>query len=279
MEEILSSGYNIRMSPQYPLLFFCRTFPSRPIYVVCNRYSFEGDIVAPQGPAMNLREEDLRTRIASLESDLRTSKQRHDDLVQKFKSSCQVWKEGTKRLALTLPATQVPRLDGIAGTAKDAESSVSAEIHSATQSAAQLEEINAQVLQDSGIPNARIRPVKKFRSVGKHIEFEPVKRVPPKPPVPPAATAMLQKSPPMVANEEPAEAMRDEMVVSEVDVMMREEEGMGEVLEEEEVVDGHANEAFEAMEAMDFDASANFDFDEENQVGNGDDLAMDIGVD
>jgi len=278
MEEILSSGYNIRMSPQSPH-FIYSYISSRCVYVVRNRCSFEGDIVAPQAPAMSLREEDLRTRIASLESDIRTSKQRHDDLVQKFKSSCQVWKEGTKRLALTLPATQVPRLDGIAGTAKDAESSVSAEIHSATQSAAQLEEINAQVLQDSGIPNARIRPVKKFRSVGKHIEFEPVKRVPPKPPVPPAATAMLQKSPPMVANEEPAEAMRDEMVVSESDVMMREEEGMGEVLEEEEVVDGHANEAFEAMEAMDFDASANFDFDEENQVGNGDDLAMDIGVD
>ena len=227
---------------------------------------------------MDLREEDLRARIASLESDLRTNKQRHDDLVQKFKSSCQIWKEGTKKLALALPATAVPRLDGIAGAAKDAESSVSAEIHSPTQSLSQLEEINAQVLLESGIPDARIRPVKKFRTVGKHIEFEPVKRVPAKPPAPLAVMAMLQKSPAMVAKEEPVEAMRDEVVVPEVDVMLGEEEGVGEVLEDEEVVDGHANEAFEAMEAMDFDASAEFDFDEDNQIGNGDDLTMDLGV-
>jgi hypothetical protein len=43
-------------------------------------------------------------------------------------------------------------------------------------------------------------------------------------------------------------------------------------------VDGHANEAFEAMEAMEFDANAEFDYDSENH-GNNDDIAMDMGVD
>ena len=55
--------------------------------------------------------------------------------------------------------------------------------------------------------------------------------------------------------------------------------GMDEEEEETGVsVDGHANEAFEAMEAMEFDANAEFDYDSENH-GNNDDIAMDMGVD
>ena len=56
--------------------------------------------------------------------------------------------------------------------------------------------------------------------------------------------------------------------------------GMDEEEEEEETgvsVDGHANEAFEAMEAMEFDATAEFDYDSENHGNN--DLTMDMGVD
>ena len=66
----------------------------------------------------------------------------------------------------------------------------------------------------------------------------------------------------------------EETPVAESKMGMEEEE-------EEETgvsVDGHANEAFEAMEAMEFDANAEFDYDSENH-GNNDDITMDMGVD
>jgi hypothetical protein len=301
MEEILSSGYNIRTYPQFiPRSFLVIVCQGLRLFLLGVRGGLtrgQGDIVPPQGPTMNLREEDLRTRIAILESDLRTSKSRHDDLITKFKSSCQIWKEGTRKLALTTPSPHqfshsepsaaggdVPRLDGIAGTAKDAETSVSSEIQARAGrlSPLQIEEINAEVLRKSGISNPRIRVVKTFRSVGKHIEFEPVKRVAAKPPPAPMVATVMQTSPPKEVSEPGSQQQEEgEGVLSETaeEGVVGEDVVVGEDgMEEEELVDGHANEAFEAMEAMDFDASADFDFDEENQVGN-EDLTMDIGED
>jgi hypothetical protein len=245
MEEILSSGYNIR------------THPSNPILMV-------GDILPPPSPLEGLRPEVLVARTQALENDIRVSKQQHEETLQKFKSSCKVWKDGSKKLAMTSNVTQdlmAARVDGVAAAAKDADSAVSLAL---TQSSStdEVEEINRQVLADSGIPHARIRKVQKVRPVGKHIEYEPAKK---NVTAPPGPTVIRSPSKPMEEVAEPV--VPQETATAGVEVEMESVDG----------ADGHANEAFEAMEAMDFDATAEFDYDSENHGSN--DVGMDMGVD
>ena len=219
----------------------------------------------PPGPLQTLGfdPKELPERVQALENDIRISKQRHEENLGKFKSSCKVWKDGTKKLSMTSnnPVQDVMsiRVDGVAAAAKDAESAVSLAMTQPSHST-EVEEINQQVLAESGIPNAKIRKVQKVRPVGKHIEFQPAKRHV----APPGRS--LPRSP--VKNNVPGPVVQDELAVPHAEVEMESEVG-------EE--DGHANEAFEAMEAMDFDADVEFDYDSENH-GN-DDLAMDMGVD
>ena len=107
------------------------------------------------------------------------SKQRHEENLQKFKSSCKVWKDGTKNLSMSsnnpVQDVMAVRVDGVAAAAKDAESAVSLAMTQRSHSN-EIEEINQQVLAESGIPNAKIRKVQKVRPIGKHIEFQPAKR-------------------------------------------------------------------------------------------------------
>jgi len=205
-----------------------------------------------------LRPEILTARTQALENEIRASKQRHEENLQKFKSSCQVWKEGTKRLTMTSNPIQdvlSGRVDGVAAAAKDAESAVSIAMTQAS-SAAEVEEINREVLAQCGIPNARIRKVQRVRPVGKHIEYQPAKKQVTVPPGLSVARSPAKPAvPPAAEDTSPAEP------VAEM------ESEMGE--------DGHANEAFEAMEAMGFDADAEFGALSENN----DDMAMDMGVD
>ena len=159
---------------------------------------------------------------------------------------------------------------GVAAAAKEAESAVSQEMtqSSPSHSLKEIEEINQQVLKDSGIPNARIRKLQKVRAVGKHIEYQPARR----PAVSVTRSSMLHQRSPVKNVIEPV--VEDEEVMSrgEREIEMDEDED-----EDDGEVDGHANEAFEAMEAMDFDADGDFDFDSENHENN--DLAMNMGVD
>jgi hypothetical protein len=200
---------------------------------------------------------ELIAKTQSLENDIRISKQRHEETLQRFKSSCKVWKDGTKKLAMTsntpIQDTLSTRVDGVAAAAKDAESAVSLAMTQPSHTD-EIEQINQRVLAESGIPNAKIRKAQKVRPVGKHIEFQPAKR-------------------PVVPVRSPVKNIPEQIVEEETPLGEREVEMESDVGD----VDGHANEAFEAMEAMDFDANAEFDFDSENHGNN--DLAMDLGVD
>ena len=208
----------------------------------------------------------LAARTQSLENEIKLSKQRHEETLQKFKSSCKLWKDGTRKLSMSyVPTTATNNPDnlatGVAAAAKDAESAVSLAMTQPSH-LAEIEEINRQVLLASDIPHAKIRKVQRVRPVGKHIEFEPVKKV--------VMQHVVQQRSPIKEIVTSAE----ETPVAESKMGMEEEE-------EEETgvsVDGHANEAFEAMEAMEFDANAEFDYDSENH-GNNDDITMDMGVD
>ena len=218
----------------------------------------KGDIIPPQSPLEGLRPEILIARTQALENEIRASKQRHEENLQKFKSSCKVWKEGTKKLTMTSNPIQdvlAGRVDGVAAAAKDAESAVSLAMTQAS-SAAEVEEINRQVLEQCGIPNARIRKVQKVRPVGKHIEYQPAKKHAVAPPGPSAVRSPAKPVAPP--------AVEDKSLHVEQGTEMESE--MGE--------DGHANEAFEAMEAMGFDADAEF-----GELSENNDMAMDMGVD
>jgi hypothetical protein len=147
------------------------------------------------------------------------------------------------------------RVDGVAAAAKDAESAVSLAM-TQSSSAAEVEEINRQVLEQCGIPNARIRKVQKVRPVGKHIEYQPAKKHVTAPPGPSVVRSPAKPVvPPTAEDNSPVEP--------------------GTEMESEMGEDGHANEAFEALEAMGFDADAEFGALSENN----DDMAMDMGVD
>jgi hypothetical protein len=233
----------------------------RPIFflvIVVLTGLFLGDIRPPQGPMQGLSEQDLRTRIQALESDLRTTRTTHEENILKFRNSCQIWKDATRKLALPHPpATEgTNRLDGIAGTAKDAETAIATALHS-EEPDVDVERVNAEVLAAAGVDGLRVRGQKKYRSVGKHIPYEPVRRAPPKPQI---------KSP-----EKPPEPAPEALQVPE--------EVLLEVVDEEGVGVGHANEAFEAMEAMEFDNEFDAQFELGDEEVGGDDLAMDMGVD
>src|SRR5271155_3320415 len=126
----------------------------------------------------------LAARTQSLENEIKLSKQRHEETLQKFRSSCKLWKDGTRKLAMsyvpTTTSTATTNPDtlatGVAAAAKDAESAVSLAMTQPSH-LAEIEEINKQVLLASGIPHAKIRKVQRVRPVGKHIEFEPVKKI------------------------------------------------------------------------------------------------------
>jgi hypothetical protein len=224
---------------------------------------FLGDIIPP--PVDASRPEVLIARTQALENEIRISKQRHEETLQKFKSSCKVWKEGTKKLTLNLSSSSTAvqdgtanRVDGVAAAAKEAESAVSVAMTQPFHSE-EIDEINRRVLAECGIPNVKIRPVRKVRPVGKHIEFEPARKMVPVQPGPSLTRSLVKDAvTPSTEENTPAEGG--------VDVE-------SDVLEE----DGHANEAFEAMEAMEFDAGAEFDYDSENHGTN--DMGMDMGVD
>ena len=208
-----------------------------------------------------LRPEALIAKTQAMENEIRESKKRHEENLQKFKSSCKVWKEGTKKLTMTSNPIQdvlAGRVDGVAAAAKDAESAVSLAMTQAS-SAAEIEETNRQVLEQCGIPNARIRKVQKVRPVGKHIEYQPAKKHVTAPPGPSAARSPTK---PVAL---PAAPVGDTLPPVEHSNEM-ESDGMGE--------DGHANEAFEAMEAMGFDPDAEF-----GELSENNDMAMDMGVD
>jgi hypothetical protein len=233
------------------------THPSITILIV-------GDILPPPSPLEGLRPEVLIARTQALENDIRVSKQRHEETLLKFKSSCKVWKDGSKKLAMTSNPVQdvlAARVDGVAAAAKDADSAVSLAL-TQSSTAEEIEEINRLVLKESGIPHARIRKVQKVRPVGKHIEYEPAKKHVTAPPGP---SIIRSPSRPVAEVTEPLVAQ--ETTPAEVEVEM----------ESVDAEDGHANEAFEAMEAMDFDATAEFDYDSENHGIN--DVGMDMGVD
>lgn len=212
----------------------------------------------PPGPTHGLSEQDLRTRVQALEADLRTTRTTHEENVVKFRNSCHIWKEATRKLALPHPpATEgANRLDGIAGTAREAETAIATALLS-EEPDVDVEGVNAEVLAAAGVDGLRVRGQKKFRSVGKHIAYEPVRRAPPKPQI---------KSPEKPPEPVPEVQVPEEVLLEEVP----DEEGVG--------VD-HANEAFEAMEAMEFDNEFDAQFElGDGEVG-GDDLAMDMGVD
>jgi hypothetical protein len=194
----------------------------------------------------------LTARTQTFETDIRISKQRHEDTLARFKSSCKLWKEGTKKLAMTANPIQdvmAARVDGVAAAAKEAESAVSLAMSTQPDD---FEEINRQILAESGIPGAHIRKVRRVRPVGKHIEFVPATKIVTAPPGPPQPRSPVRQAgqpidPPVLEAE----------VESEVDE------------------DGHAEEAFEAMEAMEFnELDEEFGYDSENHGG-----TMDMGVD
>lgn len=82
-----------------------------------------------------------------------------------------------------------------------------------------------------------------------------------------------------MVQQRPRSPVKEVVTSAEETPVSDKEMGMDEEEEEETgvSVDGHANEAFEAMEAMEFDATAEFDYDSENHGNN--DLTMDMGVD
>ena len=235
------------------------------IYVCLTRTKLIlGDIVPPPPP--DLRPETLIARIQTLENEIKQIKQRHEETLKKFKSTSKVWREGTKRLAMTANPVQdvmAIRVDGVAAAAKDAESAVALEMTQPSH-ATEIEQINKQVLAECGIPNARIRVVEKVRPVGKPIHEQlPIKTFPAQPPGPISIHAPQSTGkpvPPSAQEQAPVEAQ----IEQEVDLD-------SEIMDE----DGHANEAFEAMEAMEFNAS--FDYDSENHGNN--DMTLDMGVD
>jgi hypothetical protein len=144
------------------------------------------------------------------------------------------------------------RVDGVAAAAKEAESAVSLAMSAQPDD---FEEINRQILAQSGIPGAHIRKVPRVRPVGKHIEFVPATKIMTAPPGPPPP-----KSPVRMAGQHVDPPVLEGEVGSEVDG------------------DGHAEEAFEAMEAMDFneldEELGEYGYESENH---GD--TMDMGVD
>lgn len=235
-----------------------------------------GDIVPPPGPLDGVRPEVLIARTQTLEAEIKASKQHHEETLEKFKTTAKAWKDGIKKLSMNAspPNSPIqehmlggaPRVDGVAAAAKDAETAVSLAMSQSTSSLAQVEEINTQILIDTGIPHIRIRKVEKCRPVGKHIEFEPAKKHVIARPGSSNQSPMTQVSLPVV--ESPAAPVGEE-----IQRRAREDEDE----EDEQVQNGHASEAFEAMEAMEFDADAEFGFDSENHAGN--DMAMDMGVD
>lgn len=242
-----------------------------PSFLILRDLIVVGDILPPPGPAHGLDIKELTEKTQSLENEIRVSKQRHEEMLNKFKSSCKVWKDGTKKLSITstttnnIPIQDGRGVDGVAAAAKDAESTISqAMITQPTSHTAEIEEINNQVLKESGIPNAKIRKAQKCRPVGKHIEYQPAKK-----PAVSGPSSSMQRSHVKNVPEQP-------VVEKEETPPGREIEMESEVVDEEDE-DGLANEAFEAMEAMDFDPSAEFDYDSENHGNN--DLAMDMGVD
>jgi hypothetical protein len=199
----------------------------------------------------------LTARTQALENEIRASKQRHEENLHKFKTSCKVWKEGTKRLTMNPNPIQdilATRVDGVAAAAKDAESAVSLAMTQAS-STEEVEEINREVLAQCGVPNARIRKIQRVRPVGKHIEYQPAKKhvtAPPRPSV--VRSPAKPVAPALVEDKSAVEVNQMELEIGD---------------------DGHANEAFEAMEAMGFDADAEFGSLSENH----DDMTMDMGVD
>ena len=129
----------------------------------------------------------------------------------------------------------------------------------------EIEEINKQVLLQSGIPNAIIRKIQKVRPVGKHIEFKPTQKPYFPQRVIPTNQAKTFESPVFVVEEmNPVHGSGTGTGAATGEIDMAESEVSDE--------DGHANEAFEAIEAMDFDASAAFDYDSEHHGRN--DLAI-----
>ena len=249
MEEILSSGYHIRNpSPKKD-----------------KKVDNIGDILPPPGPLDGIRPEMLTARNKALEDEIKQSKQRHEETLQKFKSSCKIWKDGTRKLAMShFPITASNTnadlgATGVAAAAKDAESAVSLAMTQPSH-LSEIEEINRQVLLSSGIPHAKIRNVQRVRPVGKHVEFEPVKKVVYQQQVMQQRSSVKE----IVTSTEETPAPENEIGIDD-----EEEVGVS--------VDGHANEAFEAMEAMEFDANAEFDYDSENHGNN--EMTMDMSLD
>jgi hypothetical protein len=148
-----------------------------------------------------------------------------------------------------------PRVDGVAAVAKDAEAAIFYEITQSSQSV-DFDEINREVLAESGIPHATVKPVKRVNPIGKHIEFEPVRR-----PIPVQVRPSFRSTP----IKEPVMESFENSTEVQPALGLESEEGDS---------DGQANEAFEAMEAMDF--GTEFDFDSNQE---GDDLGLDMGVD
>lgn len=255
MEEILSSGYNIH------------------------------DILPPPGPGDGMRVEVLKGQVQELENDIRISKQRHEESLLKFKNSCKVWKEGTKKLTMTATPIQdilAGRVDGVAAAAKDAESAISLAI-TQPSTAKEVEEINKQVLAESGIPNARIRTLKKVRPIGKHVEYQPARKsitLPPGPtplppsPVKPTMAPVIEAPPPVRQSPESVPLpVHEEEVVQTQEV---EQEPEAALESDIDVENGEADEAFETMEAMEFDADAEFGYGSDHEA---DEITMDLGVD
>jgi hypothetical protein len=236
-----------------------------------------------------LRAEVLTARTQSFETEIKLSKQKHEKTLTDFQASCTFWKTATKALTPTTPPTNdilSVRIDGVAGAAKDAESAIS---HAMSQpsSGEDVEEINRRVLRELGIKGARIRRVQKCRAVGKHIDFEPAKK---NVTVPPGRGGSVQQSPakeivpteeverqPEMEEEEGSvpPTTEGEQEPPQSEEQEEEEEDNGSVGLDE---GGHANEAFEAIEAMDYgnsmdDDLGEFSFDSENPG------TMDVGVD
>jgi hypothetical protein len=172
----------------------------------------------------------LVLRTHAIEDEIAQLKARHEETLQKFKSTAQVWKDGIQKLSLSQPGQDMGRVDSVASTAKDAVSAISAEM---TSPAIDVEQINQQVLSTTGDPSIQIRAAAKVRPVGKHIAYEPARRD--------ITSQPGQRSPP-----------HRTMLPMEDSSMQEDSE------------DGHANEAFETMEAMEFDVSTDYGYDSEN---------------
>ena len=167
------------------------------------------------------------------------------------------------------------RIDGVAAAAKDAETTVSLAMTQSTSSLEEVEELNRNVLIATGVPDIRVRKYEKCRPVGDHIEFRPAEKHVVARPGSSHQSPMRQQMQPL-AQQSPAPDPAPPAVEQERPEPIRQPQV--EMEEEEDTVqNGHANEAFEAMEAMEFDANAEFGFDSENH--NDTEMVMDMGVD